>query len=199
MMLKATEDEGGIIVKSPVRAVSVDLEPVQTEEEVHIGDLDESVASGCCPVEGNSYPYKDDIKKLPYGDDGTQWTGDVWAVNPRKTAELVAVLLGAGARVSLEASCLEYDEDWGRLRKEILLDDDSGEKLRVMHPPYGDDNKVPRSWVESASSLGNFDSVEEFAENFDLNVVSDKEAKEELGLSDDDEEVDFFSSEGAFQ
>ena len=197
MILKATESEGGIIADCPRRAVSVDLEPIKREQEVHIGDIDESVAGGACPITGNSYPYKDTIKELPYGDDGTQWTGDVWVVNPRKTTELVALLLDDGASVSLDASVLEYDEDWGVLRREILLDDEGSEVLRVMHPPYGDDNKVPESWAKSAGDLGNFDSVEEFAERFDLNIVPDEEAKEELGLDDSDDEVGYFDTDSA--
>jgi len=197
MILKATESSDGVMIQCPTGAVQVDLEPVQRVGEVHVGDIDESLASGVCPIEENSYPYKETIKELPYGNEGSQWTGDVWAVNPRRTADLVAMLVMDEAEVTVEANCLQYDEDWGKLRREIVLDEDRNEKLCVVHPPYGDENKVPRSWVEDASRMANFSSVEEFADEFGLNVVPDEEAFDELGLSEDDDEVSFFDTDSA--
>jgi|APHM01.1.fsa_nt_gi hypothetical protein len=197
MKLKATESSDGVMIQCPTGAVQVDLDVTKREGTLHIGDVDESIASGVCPIEGNSYPYKETIKELPYGDKGSQWTGDVWAVNPRRTADLVAMLVMEEADVTIEAACLQYDEDWGELRREIVLDEDKNESLSVVHPPYGPDNKVPRSWAEDAGRMANYTDVQEFADDFDLNIVPDKEAYDDLGLDDEDDEVSYFDTDSA--
>lgn len=195
MMFKVMEIGDGVEIDGPTGAINVYLEPVQESGEVLIKAPGEDIGDSHCRVHGRTYENKDLIKKLPYGSHGTEWTGDVWAVNKDMTTELAAVLTIAGVDLTVEAGVVAEDEDWGHLREEIDLPGDNDDTITVRVGPGGPGDKVSRTWAEEAAETGNYDSVEEFADQFNLEVASDEEMQEVLYNEDDDAGADVFSSE----
>jgi len=187
MRMKVFELHDGVEVEGPTGEISVGINPTDEMHDVYIREPGSGTDDKWCKIVGDTYQHKEKIKKLDYGQ--VEWTGDYWQVLEDKVTEVCSVLLIAGVDVGLDAGAVASDRDWGYLREEVELDDDLGgveeETLRIMVPPDGPTDKVSRSWAEDATEVGNYDSVEEFAEEFGLNVESDEEMKERLESSDE--------------
>jgi len=194
-MFKVMEVGDGVEIEGPTGPINVYLEPVQNSGEVLIKAPGDDIGKNQCRIHGNTYQHKDLIKKLPYGHEGSEWTGEVWAVNKEMTTELAAVLTIAGVDVTIEGGAVAEDDGWGHLREEIELPGDDNASIQVMVGPSGPGDKVSRSWAEDAAEKGNYDSVEEFAEQFNLDVASDEEMQKVLEDDDDEGGADVFSSE----
>lgn len=197
MMFEVIEVGDGVELDCKTGTVNVYLEPTTEEGEIHIKGDDESGTAGMCDISGDTYQHKELIKKLPYGDTGTEWTGETWVVAKDQTANLAGVLTIAGVKATLDARAIATDDDWGELREEIDLPGDDNETVKVMRGPEGPDNKVSRSWAEDAARVGRYEDAETFADEFGLDVVPDEEIMEYHDLDTDHDDVDVFNSNTA--
>lgn len=198
MIFEIIELDEGVTVSGPTGSIDVYAEPVKNEGRVHIGDYrDGDAPDGMLPVTGDTYNQKGKIKKLPYGDDGTKWTGEVWAVAGDKVTDLVAVLKLSGLNVTVHSTALAIDDDWGELQNEVDIDGGgtNDETIKLMVGPRHSAEGVSRSWVEEAAKLGNSDDVDAFIEKYNLDVYDDEELMEKHGFDESDDEVEVFSSE----
>jgi len=197
MRLEAYIGHSGVIVDGPRGKAMLELEPTDEMHDVFIDEPGSGGADHMCAVVGNTYPVKDEIKELPYGNDGTQWNGDEWEVDEEMTATLCNVLCDEEVDLAIHAKAVVSDDDWGDLRHEIEVDDGivEEETVRLMAGPESPMEGVSRSWAEDAAEVGGFESAEEFAEEFGLNVIEDDEAEEELGEDSDEYQETVFSSD----
>lgn len=195
MKLKVREQPEGQLIEGPTGDIEVDLEPTDDFHDVMVCEPGSGDGTDMCKITGKTYEHKEKIKKLPYGDDGTRWTGEWWEVNKSMVTELCAVLCIAAVDVCVHSKCVAKDEDWGSLRKRIDIDEGREEdsKLRIVAGPKSPMEGVSRSWAEDAAEVGNFDDADDFAEEYGLNIIEDEEAKEMLEGDDDekDSEVGF--------
>jgi len=196
-MFKVIEVDDGKRLDCKTGKVNVWLEPTTDRGDIHIKGDKESGTDGMCDVVGDTYQHKEVIKKLPYGDTGTEWTGDVWAVSTDQTANLAGVLTIAGIGATLDARAIAVDDDWGELREEIDVPGDDNETIRVMRGPEGPGDKVSRSWAEDAARVGRYEDAETFADEFGLEVAPDEEIMEYHDLDTDDDDVEVFNSDMA--
>lgn len=198
MIIKPIEFGKGKTIEGPTGSISITLEVSDSRGGVEIQKPGEGCADGQCRITGNTYNAKDDIKKLPYGDDGTQWNGEVWLVNKHKVAELTAVLMKAGYSLTIDGKAVSHCDDFGELREEVDLPGDEDGTVDVMYGPHGDNDEVSCSWAEDAADLGNYDDVETFADKFGLTIVEDEVIRERHNVtSGEPSEVDdLFTTEG---
>jgi len=195
MMYKVMEIGSGTEIDGPTGAINVHLEPTDYEGEVHIKAPGDGIGDSHCRIEGNTYQHKDLIKKLPYGNDGAEWTGEVWAASSDMTSDLAAVLSIAAVGVTINAEAVASDEEWGGLIDEVDGIGDDDEEETVMVGPSGPGEGVSRSWAEQAAETANYDTVDEFIEHFEVSVVSDDVMADIVEQQDDSSGADTFSSE----
>jgi|APHM01.1.fsa_nt_gi hypothetical protein len=197
MRLEVQESWEGVSVKGPTGRVTLDLEPTDDMHDVYVGEPGSGDSDDMCKISGETYQAKDDIKELPYGSDGTEWTGEYWQVSEDMTATLCSVLVAEGWGVAIHGKSVVADEDWDELRHEIDIDSSlhSEETLHLMAGPESPMEGVSQSWAEHAAQVGRFDSAEEFVERFGLNVIEDDDAEEQFDEADEYREANVFSTE----
>lgn len=195
MIFRVIEVGDGVELDGPTGKIRVYLEPTQETGDVHIKEPGEDIDDDLCRIHGDTYNSKDLIKKLPYGRSGTQWNGEVWTVHKKSTADLCAVLKIAARDVTLDSRAIAHDDDWGILQEEIELDEGGNETYKVINGPSDPGQGVSRSWAEDAADLGNYDSADAFAEQFNLEIVEDSDMEERAEDADSPEGADPFSTE----
>lgn len=197
MKLEVRESHDGTVISGPTGKIDVGLEPTNDYHDIFIQKPGSGSGDDMCKISGDTYQHKKKIKKLPYGDNGSQWTGDYWEVNKNLTSDLCAVLKVVAVDVCIHSRAVVSDDGWKSLRKEIDIDDPVGsdETLRLMAGPDSPMEGVSRSWAEDAAETGNFDSVEEFAESFGLNVIDDEEAEDKLDEPEEYNDENIFSTQ----
>jgi len=197
MRLEARVASSGEAVNGPQGKVVLDLEPTDDYHDIFIDEPGSGDGDDMCKISGETYQAKDDIKELPYGSDGTEWTGEYWQVNEEATAALCSVLLQEGWDVAIAAKAVISDESWGNLRKEIDVDDSlhTEETLHLMAGPESPMEGVSRSWAKDAAQVGSFESAEAFADEFGLNIIEDDEAEDKLDDPEEYQENNVFSTE----
>ncbi len=132
------------------------------------------------PIEGNTYPYKEDIKATEWEATHYNWTGEYWEVDLDTVIEVMRKLCRAADEVSVEPEVVYESESLEPWRGEIELDDGGHETFEFIMGPTEGDERVSRSWAEDAAELGNYDSVGEFAERFNFDVVDDEVLFEDI-------------------
>jgi len=195
MIYEVVEIGDGEEIEGPTGSIGVFLEPTEDTGQVHIEEPGDGIMDHQCRVSGDTYNNRKLIKKLPYGDDGSEWTGETWAVAKHKTSDLAAVLSIAAVKVTIDSDAIASDEGWGHLRSEVVDKPESDDSVEVMVGPGDPGDKVSRSWAEDAAKTGNYDSADEFAEAFSLEIASDEEMKQVLEDEDDSSGASVFSSE----
>lgn len=198
MRLEVKAASSGEAVGGPKGKIVLGLEPTDEYHDIFVGKPGSGDGDDMCKVSGETYQAKDDIKELPYGSDGTEWTGEYWQVSEGATAALCSVLLHEDWDVCIHAEAVVSDESWGNLRKEIDVGDSlhTDETLHLMAGPESPMEGVSRSWAEDAAQVGKFGSAEEFADEFGLNIIEDDEAEEKLDDPEEYQEENVFSTEG---
>jgi len=164
MMYKAIEMADGEDIDSESGPISLHLEPANRTGEIHIENPAESGHSDHCTINGNTYQRKDLIKKLPYGETGTEWTGETWTVHKEQTANLAAVLCVAGVRVTLGEGAVRSDPEWGWYHEQEQPDDGGEDEIEVGGPVDAAEKKVLLSWVSDLVELGVIESEWDYAE-----------------------------------
>jgi hypothetical protein len=173
-LYKVMEVGDGERIDSESGPINVHCEPANSTGEVHIKKQSQSNGRGQCDVTGNTYHRKDIIKKLPYGDDGTKWTGDVWVVSEEQTANLAATLTIAGVDVTIHEDAIASDPEWGYYYDEAQTDEPEGGELVIGPPADADERKVSSGWVETLVGLGYYSDAEEYADRFDVKLLWDE-------------------------
>lgn len=197
MYFEIMEHHEGEEISYGSKSITVHLEPSDDSHDIVIEEPGSGESDKHCKISGDTYPAKDDIKEIGYGNKGAEWTGEYWQCHHSRTADLATILMVRFHDVAIDAMAVAHCEGWGPLREGIEIDDSGEETYTVMQGPEGDDNHVSRSWAEDAADVGNYSSAEEFADEFGLEIVSDQQIKEEKGLTEDDDEL-VVSSDDAF-
>jgi hypothetical protein len=197
MRLHVHPGSAGEAVDGPKGKIVLDCEPTDGYHDIFVGEPGSGGSDDMCKISGETYQAKDDIKELPYGSDGTEWTGEYWQVNEEATAGLCSVLIHEDWDLCIHAKAVVADESWGSLRKEVDVGDSlhTEETLHLMAGPESPMEGVSRSWAEDAAQVGKFDSAEDFADEFGLNIIEDDEAEEELDNPEEYQEDNVFSTE----
>ena len=177
--------------------INVHCEPTDITGEVHIKQQSQSEGREQCNVTGNTYHRKDIIKKLPYGDDGTKWTGDVWVVAEDQTANLAATLIIAGVDVTIHEDAIASDDEWGWYYEEAQPDEPEEGELVIGPPDDASEDKVSSGWVETLVNLGHYSSVEEYADRFDVKMLYDEDIMDGYILCRDTGTTPIFDSRKA--
>jgi len=196
-LYKVMEVGDGESIDSESGPINVHCEPTDSTGEVHIKQQIQSEGRGQCSITGNAYHRKDIIKKLPYGDDGTKWTGDVWVVNEEQTANLAATLTIAGVDVTIHEDAIASDPEWGYYHDEAQPEESEEGELVIGPPPEADERKVASGWVETLVGLGYYGDVEEYADRFDVKLLWDEDMMEGYVLCRDMGTTPIFDSRKA--
>lgn len=154
----------------------LDAYTVQDEKRAHFGDIGNYGGyPNKVPVEGDTYPIKENIKSTNWNKTKYDWTGDVWAIHIDGLRDVIEAVLERYDEVSVEVDTVHECGELSEFHDEIKTGPDSDDILSFERKPMGDKDGVPESWAKDAARLGNFDSVEEFAERFNFNVLPDEE------------------------
>lgn len=173
MMYEVIEMADGTEVDSESGPISLHCEPADSSGEVHIESPGGSVGEGKCAVSGNTYHRKDLIKKLPYGDDGTEWTGETWIVDSEQTANLAAVLCIAGVDVTIDSEAVGSDAEWGYYHEQESEDDEDGGDVVIGEPDDANESKVMVSWVCDLVEVGCCESELEYKDRYGVELFWD--------------------------
>jgi len=177
--------------------IDLHLEPAHRKGEVHIGEPSECDEDGHCAISGNTYQKKDIIKKLPYGDSGTKWTGETWTVAEDQTANLAAVLTIAAVDVSIDAGAVASDPDWGYYHEQEQPDEDDEPEIEVDEPGDAAEEKVMVEWVATLVELGYYDSETDYADRHGVDLFWEDGADGSHPLFADTDSNDIFDTRKA--
>lgn len=141
---------------------------------VHFDEPERTNYGKKVPIKGNTYPFKDDIKAADWDTTHHEWTGDYWRVDLEPVSVVVESLCEVADTVTADPEVVYQSDSLAQFRGKIEIDEDSGETFEFLRGPVEGDERVSRSWAEDAAETGNFDSVEEFADRFNFDVVDDE-------------------------
>jgi len=179
-MFRVVDLDQGQDISHEGRTVTIGLEEATSQGQVHIGAPKEGTSPKRCPISGDTYRFKEDIKKLPYGAEGTEWTGEEWVVNYEMVPELVTELVWVGVDVTVEAVHVEADGMDLSLKTKPDNNNESAKVERVWQGPTGDGDYVSCAWAEAASRLGNYDDIGDFTVKHGVTILSDEDMIELL-------------------
>jgi len=168
----------------------VDADVSSDKGEVHFNDPARGDYGKVVPITGNTYPYKDEIKETDWEETHRRWNkqAEYWQADLDTIRRVINQVCRYCPDVTVEPEVVEESGSLKEFRGEISI----GEKetFEFLSGPNEGDERVSRSWAEDAAEVGNYDGVEDFAEQYNLNVVDDKE------LFDDYEEEYDVDEEG---
>jgi len=165
----------GVDVDSESGPINLHLEPAHRKGEVHITGPEDCDEDGHCKVTGNTYHRKDIIKKLPYGDSGTKWTGDTWTVAEDQTANLAATLTIAAVDVSIDAGAIASDPEWGHFHEDEQPEEDTTSEIEVGEPDDAAERKVMVDWLGTLVELGYYDNEIEYTDKYGVDLFYSNE------------------------
>jgi len=177
--------------------ISLHLEPVDSSGRIHIESPDYSGEDGFCPITGDTYRQKDVIKKLPYGDGGTKWTGETWVVSEEQTANLAATLSIAAVDVTIHSDAVGSDPEWGYYHEEEQEEESVPTGVEVGGPSEANESAVMASWLSDLVELGSYDSKSEYQDRFGVNLFYDADTGGGHELLADTDGVAIFDSRKA--
>lgn len=126
------------------------------------------------PIKGKTYPYKEDIKATEWENTHYDWTGEYWQVDLDTVRDVIRMVARAADEVSCDPEVVYESDSMEPWRGEIELEEEGGETFEFIMGPTEGDERVSRSWAEDAAEVGNYDSVEDFADEFNFDVVDDE-------------------------
>lgn len=160
---------------------------VGEEKRVHFGEIGKYEGYEKVPVTGDTYPVKDNIKSTEWENTHYSWTGDVWVVDASGLREVIESVLERVDEVSAHVDTVHECGALSEFHDKVQVSKDSDDVMSFQRKPLGNKDGVPESWAKDAAKLGNFDSVDEFADRFNLEVLPDSEFTDyELGEDEGD-------------
>jgi len=158
------------------------------KKRVHFGEIGSYGGYEKVPVRGDTYPVKDNIKSTEWSNTHYDWTGELWAVDAGGLREVIEAVLERVDEVSVEVGTVHACDALSEFHDEVSAGKDSDDVMSLQRKPLGNKDGVPESWAKDAAKLGNYDSVGEFADEFNLTVLPDSEFTDlELGEEEDDD------------
>jgi hypothetical protein len=159
------------------------LEPfvAGSQGEVHFDEPESTQYGNKVPIRGNTYVYKDDIKTHDWDKTHHEWTGEYWRVDCDSVRVVIHTLCQVCDSVTVAPETVYESDSMTDFEGKIDIDEEGDDTFEFLMGPVSGDERVSRSWAEDAAKTGNYESVEEFAEEFDFEVVSDEELFDEFG------------------
>lgn len=163
--------------------------------EVHFDEPIRGDYGKVVPIRGDTYAYKDDIKSCDWDETHRKWNGDVWIADLDTIRQVVNSICRVCDDVTVHPKVVYRSDSMTEFEGKVDIDEHGKETFEFMRGPVEGDDRVSQSWAEDAARVGNYDSVEEFAEKFDFEVVPDKELFDDHKEEHDVEEDGIIGSE----
>jgi len=160
---------------------------VDEKKEVHLGRIGDYGGYKKVPVKGNTYPVKENIKATDWTKTKYDWTGDVWAVSAKGLRDIIEAVLEVYDEVSAVKDTVRECDELSEFHQEIRADKRTDEVIKFVYNVIGAKDDITREMAEMAASKGNYESPEEFANDFGYNIVPKEEF---FGWAGDDDEED---------
>jgi len=139
------------------------------------------------PIRGDTYSFKDEIMECDWEETHRKWNGDYWQADLDTIREVINQICSFCDDVTVHKDVVEESESMAEFRGKFDIGYSGDETFEFISGPQEGDGRVSMSWAEDAAEVGNYSSVEEFAEEFDFEVVPDKELFDDY---EDEHDVD---------
>lgn len=154
-----------------------DAKVVDSVGTVHIDAPGTGSGNSYCQITGETYQNKEAIKDANYGRTDRRFNDGVWECLTEGASEVVACLLNARVGVTCDPWVVIEGDFPAIFQSHARSFEAADDEKSFIYVEEGGKKIVSKSQAKDMAMLANFDSVEEFSETFNIQVLPDEEAE----------------------